>query len=187
MPIRGVHPVSRAHTAAYKMYVWLLSTRERWPKRKADNLHLQPRSKNASNYTSTPPYVFMTWIFALLPVVQVRYKLPVTMDAVTFLMHTQRQLNRVPPAAVTPSRSIYLAFTASCITCQCLYTIPCCVTVYILKGASASHYCTVERGYSLTKVTEYFVSLYTSVVIAEECNVTVNSDELTRATKYLTL
>jgi hypothetical protein len=127
----------------------------------------------------------MTWIVALLAVAQLRYRITLTMDALTFLMHKQRQHNRLPPTAVTPSRAIYLAFTVSCITCPCLYTIPCCATVYTLNGASASKYCTVELGYSVTKVTEYLVSLYTSVVITDECNVTVNSDEFTRSTQHL--
>jgi hypothetical protein len=35
--------------------------------------------------------------------------------------------------------------------------------------------------------TEYFVSLQTSVVITEECNGMLNSDELIGATEYLTL
>jgi hypothetical protein len=89
MPIRGVHPCSEAHTATYKMFIWLLSTMVIWPKRKADKLRLQPRSKKASTDTSTPlHHVFMTWIFPLLPVAKLRYKLPVTMDALVFLMHT---------------------------------------------------------------------------------------------------
>jgi len=37
------------------------------------------------------------------------------------------------------------------------------------------------------KGTEYFVSLKTSVVITEECNVIVNSGELIGTTDYLTL
>jgi hypothetical protein len=45
----------RCQSEAYKMYIWLFSTKVRWPKHKADNLHLQPRSKNASTDTSTPP------------------------------------------------------------------------------------------------------------------------------------
>jgi hypothetical protein len=35
------------------------------------------------------------------------------------------------------------------------------------------------------KGTEYFVSLQTSVVITEECNVMVNSEELIGTTEYL--
>jgi hypothetical protein len=79
------------------------------------------------------------------------------MDALIFLMHEQRQLNTVPPAAVAPSRAIYLAFTVSCITYPCLNTIPCWATVYTLKGASGSNYCTIELGYNVMKGTEYFV------------------------------
>jgi hypothetical protein len=37
------------------------------------------------------------------------------------------------------------------------------------------------------KGTEYFVSLQTNVVITEEYNVVVNSDELIGTTEYLTL
>ena len=37
------------------------------------------------------------------------------------------------------------------------------------------------------KGTEYFVSLYTSVVITEEYNVMVNSEELIGITEHLTL
>jgi hypothetical protein len=37
------------------------------------------------------------------------------------------------------------------------------------------------------KRTEYFVSLYTSVVITDECNVMVNIKELIGTTEYLTL
>jgi hypothetical protein len=37
------------------------------------------------------------------------------------------------------------------------------------------------------KGSEYFVSLQTSVVITEECNVMVNSEELIGTTEYLTL
>jgi hypothetical protein len=37
------------------------------------------------------------------------------------------------------------------------------------------------------KETEYFVSLETSVVISEEYNVMVNSEELIGATEYLAL
>jgi hypothetical protein len=146
MPIRGVHSVPGAHTAAYKMDIWLLSTWVRCPKRKADHLHLQPRSKNESSDTSTPPYVFMTWVFALLPLAQLRYRLPVKMNALAFLMHASRPLNGVPPTAVTPSRATHLAFSVCCIKCQCLYIIPCSATVYTLKGDFGSNYCTVGLG-----------------------------------------
>jgi hypothetical protein len=37
------------------------------------------------------------------------------------------------------------------------------------------------------KRTEYFVSLYTNVVLTEECNVMVKSQELIGTTEYLTL
>jgi hypothetical protein len=47
--------------------------------------------------------------------------------------------------------------------------------------------CTVEVGYNVTKGTEYFVSLQTSVVVTEQWNVIVNSEELIGATEYLTL
>jgi hypothetical protein len=46
---------------------------------------------------------------------------------------------------------------------------------------------TVELGYNVMKGTKYFVSLKTSVVITEEHNVMVNSEELTGSTEYLTL
>lgn len=146
MSIRGVHPVPGAHTDAYKMDIWLLSTWMRWPKSKADHLHIQPRSKNESSDTSTPPYVFMTWVFALLLLVQLRYKMPVKMNALTFLMQASRPLNRVPPTAVRPSRATHIAFTVWCITCQCLYIIPCCAAVHTLKGDLGSNYCTVGLG-----------------------------------------
>ena len=45
---------------------------------------------------------------------------------------------------------------------------------------------TVELGYVM-KGAEYFVSLYTSVVITEDYNVTVNSEELIGSTEHLTL
>jgi hypothetical protein len=45
---------------------------------------------------------------------------------------------------------------------------------------------TVELGYNVTKGTEYFVSLQMSVVTTQQCTVTVNSDELTGTTEYLT-
>ena len=46
---------------------------------------------------------------------------------------------------------------------------------------------TVEPGNNVMKGTEYFVSLLTSVVITEEYNIMVNSDELVGTTEYLTL
>ena len=46
---------------------------------------------------------------------------------------------------------------------------------------------TVEFGYNVMKGTEYFVSLYTSVVITEEYSVMVNSEELIGTAEYLTL
>jgi hypothetical protein len=45
----------------------------------------------------------------------------------------------------------------------------------------------VELGYNVMKGTEYFVSLWTSVVITEEYNVMINSEELIGTTEYLTL
>jgi hypothetical protein len=45
----------------------------------------------------------------------------------------------------------------------------------------------VELGYNVIKETEYFISLQKSVVLSEEYNVMVNSDELIRATLSLTL
>ena len=45
----------------------------------------------------------------------------------------------------------------------------------------------VERGYSVMKGTEYFVSLQANVLVTEECNVMVNSEELIGTTEYLTL
>jgi len=47
--------------------------------------------------------------------------------------------------------------------------------------------CTVELGCKVMKGTEYFVSLWTSVVITEEYNVVVKSEELIGTTAYLTL
>jgi hypothetical protein len=46
---------------------------------------------------------------------------------------------------------------------------------------------TAELGYNVMKGTEYFVSLQTSVVITEEYNIMVNSEELIGTTDYLTL
>jgi len=46
---------------------------------------------------------------------------------------------------------------------------------------------TVELGYNITKRAEYFVSLQTGVVLIEECNVMVNSEELIGNTEYLML
>ena len=46
---------------------------------------------------------------------------------------------------------------------------------------------TVEFSFNVTKRTEYFVSLYTGVVITEEYNVTVNSQELIVTAENLTL
>ena len=37
------------------------------------------------------------------------------------------------------------------------------------------------------KGAEYFVSLSTSVVITEECNIVVNGEEIISTTEYLTL
>jgi hypothetical protein len=45
---------------------------------------------------------------------------------------------------------------------------------------------TVEPGYNVTKVTEYLVSLQISVLITEEYNVMVNSEELIGTTECLT-
>jgi hypothetical protein len=45
----------------------------------------------------------------------------------------------------------------------------------------------VELGYNVMKGTEYFVSLQTNVVITEEYNIMVNSEELIGTTEYLTL
>jgi hypothetical protein len=45
----------------------------------------------------------------------------------------------------------------------------------------------VELGYNVLKGTEYFLSLLTSVVITEECNVMVNNQELIGTAEYLTL
>ena len=49
------------------------------------------------------------------------------------------------------------------------------------------HKNTVELGHNIMKWTKYSVSLYTGVVITEECNVTVSSEELIGAREYLTL
>jgi hypothetical protein len=42
---------------------------------------------------------------------------------------------------------------------------------------------TVERGYNVMKLTEYFVSLYKSIVITEVYNIMVDNDELIGATE----
>jgi hypothetical protein len=47
--------------------------------------------------------------------------------------------------------------------------------------------CTVELGYDVLKGTDYFMSLYTGVIITEEYNVIVNSEELIGGTGYLSL
>jgi hypothetical protein len=44
----------------------------------------------------------------------------------------------------------------------------------------------VELRYNVMKVTEYFLSLETSVVLTEEYNVTVNGEELIGTTEYVT-
>jgi len=46
--------------------------------------------------------------------------------------------------------------------------------------------CAVELGYNVTKGTEHFVSLYTSVVITDKYKVTVDSEELIGTTECLT-
>jgi hypothetical protein len=46
---------------------------------------------------------------------------------------------------------------------------------------------TVELGYNVTIGTEYFMSLQKTVVITEEYNVVISSDELIGTTKYLTV
>jgi hypothetical protein len=46
---------------------------------------------------------------------------------------------------------------------------------------------TVELGYNVTKRTEYFMSLKTSVVITEKYNIMGNSEELICTAEYLTL
>jgi hypothetical protein len=45
----------------------------------------------------------------------------------------------------------------------------------------------VKLGYNVTKGTEYFILLRTSVVITEENNAVVNSEESIGTTEYLTL
>jgi hypothetical protein len=45
----------------------------------------------------------------------------------------------------------------------------------------------IELGYNVMKGTEYFVSFKPSVVLTEEYNVMVNSDELIGTTECLTL
>jgi hypothetical protein len=45
----------------------------------------------------------------------------------------------------------------------------------------------VELGYNVMKWTEYFVSLYMSIVITEKYDVMVNSEELSGTTEYLML
>jgi hypothetical protein len=46
---------------------------------------------------------------------------------------------------------------------------------------------TVEIGYNIMEGTEYFVSLKTSIVITEECNVMANGEKWIGTTEYLTL
>jgi hypothetical protein len=46
---------------------------------------------------------------------------------------------------------------------------------------------TAELGFNVVKLTEYFGSLQTSVVLTQECNVTVNSEELIGTTEHMTL
>jgi hypothetical protein len=45
----------------------------------------------------------------------------------------------------------------------------------------------VELGYNVMKGTEYFVSLYTTVVITEGYNAVANTEEKIGSTEYLTL
>jgi hypothetical protein len=45
----------------------------------------------------------------------------------------------------------------------------------------------VELNHNVMKGAEYFLSLQTSAVITEECNVMVNSGELIGTTAYLTV
>jgi hypothetical protein len=45
----------------------------------------------------------------------------------------------------------------------------------------------VEFGYNIVKGIEYFVLLQTGVVVAQDYNVMVNSEELFGTTEYLTL
>jgi hypothetical protein len=49
------------------------------------------------------------------------------------------------------------------------------------------HNSRVELGYNVIKGTEYFASLQTSVVITEEYNIAINSEELIGTREYLTL
>jgi len=46
---------------------------------------------------------------------------------------------------------------------------------------------TVELGYYVMKGNENFLSLETGVVITEECNIMINSEELISTTGYVTL
>jgi hypothetical protein len=55
------------------------------------------------------------------------------------------------------------------------------------KISTINYLDTVELGYNVMKGSEYFVSLQKSVVITEEYNVMVNSEELIGITEYLTL
>jgi hypothetical protein len=56
-----------------------------------------------------------------------------------------------------------------------------------VKRHISSNGIAVELGYNVMKGTEYFVSLQTSVVITDENNFTVNSEELIGTAVYLTL
>jgi len=56
-----------------------------------------------------------------------------------------------------------------------------------LQCRKCSKISTVELGYDMMKGAECFVSLQMSAVLAEEHNVTVNSEELIGTTEYLIL
>jgi hypothetical protein len=58
---------------------------------------------------------------------------------------------------------------------------------FIIALLYVTLYSTVDVCYNVMKGTEYFVSLQTSIVIAEEYNVMVNSEELIYTTEYLTV
>jgi len=134
MPIRDSHPGSGAHTTAYKIYIWLLSTRVRWPKRKADNFIYSTGRKTRQ---LIPPLHHMSlrrgssfyyqWPCCVISCHDGRTDIS---DAHT----TSIEKNTSRSSSTVPSRDIYLAFTPSCIACPCLYTTPCCGALYTLKG-----------------------------------------------------
>ena len=167
MPIRGVHPGSGAHTAAYKVYIWLLSTRVRWPKRKADIYSLGRKTRQL-----IPPLHHMS----LRRGSSLYYQWPCCL--ISYLSrwthrhfwcthtHTHTHTHTTSTQKSTSRSSSTITRYLPCIHCQ-MYRVSMFIHHSLLwgsvypEGASGSNYCTVELGYSVMKGTEYVVSLKT--------------------------